>query len=227
MARQSGNIMIYILGAIVLIGLLMVLVKGSFQEGTGIDGEQLLLRANQLQQYAGEIERGVSYILREGVSETEIRFAAPNASSAYGSYSDTPAMVFAPAGGAVEYKNPPAGINDGSPLGFFATTHLTGLGTNSGSQIKAELLAVLPNVTQGFCNQINRSIKQSIDLSQVTDPGANGCVYAPGSEFTGTFSSGASTNTLDNDQLSRTPATEACVRCSDGTFHYYKVLLSR
>lgn len=221
--------LIYILGAIFLLGMLIVLVKGSVQEGTGIDGEKLVLKANQVQQYAGELERGVNYVLRNGISESDLRFAAPNASSAYGSYSNDPWMVFAPVGGGVEYKEPPAGINTGEKWQFYGTTHLTNLGTDKAGEQKAELLAVLPNVTMAFCNQINRNVKQSIDLSAVTDPAAQGCVHTVGEEFnTGfLFRSGATVNLLDNDKLSAIPATEVCVRCSDGSFNYYKVLLIR
>lgn len=227
--RQSGNMLIYILGAIFLFGLLIMLIKGSFQEGTAIDGEKVVLKANQVQQYANELERGVSYVLRNGVSEADIRFAAPNALSVYGTYSNDPFMVFAPVGGGVEYREAITGINDGTQWQFYGTTHLTNLGTNTAGQQKAELLAVLPNVTQAFCSQINRNVKQSIDLTQTTDPAAQGCVYAPTSEFGPgfLFNSGAAVNLLDDARLTNLPANEACVRCDDGTFHYYKVLMAR
>lgn len=226
---QAGNMLVYIIGAIFLLGLLIVLIKGSFQEGTGIEGERVVLKANQVQQYAGELERGVSYVLRNGISEADIRFAAPNALSVYGTYGNDPEMVFAPVGGGVEYREPLPGINDGTQWQFFGTTHIWNIGTNATGNQKPELLAVLPNVTLAFCNQINRNVKQAIDLTQVTDPSSEGCVNATGSEFnTGSlFSSGADVNLLDNDELTNFPASEACVRCSDGTFNYYKVLIGR
>ena len=231
MNHQSGNMLIYILGAIFLLGLLIVLVKGSFQEGTGVDSEKVVLKANQVQQYAGELERGIAYMLQDGVSESDIRFAPPNAASmpvAYGVYSNAPNMVFAPLGGGVEIKSPPSGVNNGAMWGFFATTHFTDLGTDTAATRKAELIAVLPNVTQAFCNQINRNVKQTIDLTQLTDPAANGCVFASGSEFAGTFVTGATANTLDDTKLSSVPAKEACVVCgTDQKMYYYKVLMVR
>ena len=99
MNRQSGNILIYILGAILLLGLLIMLVKGSFQEGTGVDSEKVVLKAQQVQACAGELERGVAYVLRNGVSETDIKFAVPDSFPAipvYGTYTDSENMVFAP-----------------------------------------------------------------------------------------------------------------------------------
>lgn len=220
--------LIYILGTIFLLGLLIVLLKGSFQEGTGIDADKVVLAASQVQQYGSELERGVGYVLQNNVSETDMRFAAPNANSAaYGVYSDAEFEVFAPAGGGVEYQRPQTGINDGTQWQFYATTHLTDLGTDAGGEQKAELLAVLPNVTEQFCNQINRSVRQAIDLTQTTDPGALGCVNTTGEEFDGTFRAGNAVNLLDDTKLSRVPAREACVRCGDGTFHYYRVLMAR
>lgn len=227
MTRQSGNMLIYILGAIFLLGLLIVLVKGSFQEGIGIDGEKLVIAASRTQQYAGELERGVAYVLQNGTSESDMRFAHPDALAAYGIYSDITSMVFSPSGGGVEYQTPIAGINDGTKWQFFGTTHFTDIGTDTAGSQKAELVAVLPHVTQAFCNQINRNVKQVIDLALVTDPALNGCVYKPGSEFAGTFVSGVSINLLDDTKLSSVPAREACVKCSDSTYNYYRVLMAR
>lgn len=231
MNRQSGNILIYILGAILLLGLLIMLVKGSFQEGTGIDSEKTVLKAQQVQSYASELERGVNYVLRNGVSETDIKFAVPTGFTAipiYGAYTDSEPMVFAPKGGGVEYKMPPTGVNDGTAWRFFANTHFTDLGTDDANTRKAELIAVLPNVTDAFCSQINRNMKQSIDLTANTDPSANGCMYNPGFDFVGAYSYGSTANVLDDTKLTNVPAPEACVKCaSDNKLHYYKVLLVR
>lgn len=226
---QSGNILIYILGAIFLLGLLVVLVKGSFQEGTGTDSEKVVLKAQQIQSYASELERGVNYVLRNGVSESDIRFAAPNAPSNYGTYSDNPNMVFAPSGGGVEYKDPPAGVNDGTKWGFFGTTHIANMGSDAVPVRKAELIAVLPNVTQAFCSQINRNVKQAIDLSQSADVSSNGYIYQPTEPFLGTFRSGNPANNLLDASFTFLPPTEACVRAASSpvSYHYYKVLLAR
>jgi len=225
---RSGNMLVYILGAILLMGILIMLVKGSFQEGTAIDGEQLVIKASQVQQYAGEIERAVGYVLNSGYSEADLRFAT-NISSTYGDITNDPKrQIFVTKGGGVEYKSPPSGVNDGTAWQFFATTHFTDMGIDTGGSQKAELIAVLPNVTQAFCSQINRTVGQSsINLASTSDPAANGCVYQPGSEFQGTFTAGGAVNLLDNAVVTKFPAKEACVKCSTGQFHYYKVLMTR
>lgn len=225
---QSGNMLIYILGAILLFGILIVLLKGSYQEGTGIDSDKVTLKVSEVQRYAAEMERGVNYILSNGQSESSIRFAHPDALAGYGVITTTPkAQLFSPDGGAVEYKNPPSQINDGTQWQFYANTHIQDMGTDTPADSKAELLAVLPNVTRAFCERTNLVLGQTIDLELFADPAANGCVYG-GTIFTGTYVTGATNNTIDVTKFSKLPPKEACVRCaSNSNYHYYRVLLAR
>lgn len=227
---ESGNILIYILGAIFLMGLLFVMIRGSQTPGGGIDAETLILRASQVQQYAGELERGVGYVLKNGHSESDIRFANPSSVGAYGDIGDTPSrQVFDRRGGGATWRNPPDGVNDGTEWQFYATTHIKDMGTDTAASMKAELIAVLPNVTEDFCAKINAINEQDLTLTDNHDPSANGCVYAgSGNEFTGTYSSGATTNTIDDSFFTHLPPKQACVLCeSDGNLHFYHVLLAR
>lgn len=231
---QSGNIIVYILGAIFLMGILVMLVKGSSNPGGGIDAETIVIRASDAQRYAGEIERAVSIVMQNGASEADIRFSHPNGSSAYGATLTAPLtrQIFDPQGGAAEYRLPPTGVNDGTRWQFFATTHIKDMGTDDPNEQKAELIMVLPNVTEAFCNKINEINDQALVLvpaaSNYQDPSANGCIYAPGSEFiNGTFLKGSSVNTIDDTLFTHLPAPEACVRCQGGNLHYYHVLLAR
>jgi hypothetical protein len=224
----AGNILFYLLAAIFLLGLLIALLRGSFQEGTGIDSDRTALQVSEVQRHAAEIARGVGFILQNNYGEADIRFARPDIIGAYGDIASDPRrQIFHQTGGGVEYRLPPTGANDGTPWQFFATTHIQDIGTDTAAQSRAELLAVLPNVTQAFCARANMMIGQAVDLAVNTDPAANGCVHAPGSEFTGTFINGSSTNSLTAAQIPTHPARELCVRCNGGTFHYYRVLLER
>lgn len=229
-SSQSGNILVYILGAILLMGLLVVVVKGVSNPGSGIDQEAVIIRVSDVQRYAGEVERGVNMILRSGQSEADLRFSHPNGYSAYGIVHTAPFAreVFHAAGGAAEYRMPPPGVNDGTRWQFFSNTHITGMGTEGAGLRRAELLMVLPNVTQAFCERVNLVNGQNLNVvSQVQDPAANGCIYSPGSEFNGTYSSGAGANSLDSALITHKPAAQACVRCSSGALHFYHVLLAR
>src|SRR5690606_37213701 len=122
-----------------------------------IDAETVMLRASDVQRYAGEVSQAVNMIVRNGLSESDIRFSHPNADSAYGTTFTAPLerQVFHRSGGGAEYRAPPAGINDGTPWQFYGNTHIKGYGTEDSNARKAELLMVLPNVTEAFCTRIN------------------------------------------------------------------------
>lgn len=227
---QSGNILFYILGAILLLGLLLIATRGDYDPGAGIDHEQLTIKASEVQQYASELEQAVLLILDNGYSESDIRFAHGDAASAYGDISSIPGrQVFDRRGGAAEYRAPPADINDGTQWQFYATTHIKDIGTDSSAGQKAELIAVLPNVTAAFCKVINDLNGQNLTLTANHDPTANGCIYAgSGNEFTGSYTSGASTNTIDDTLFTYLPPKQACIHCqSDGNLHVYHVLSGR
>ena len=220
----SGNMLIYILGAIFLLGMLIVLVKGSFQEGTGIDGEKTLITISEMQRYGSEVERGVRYILQNGHSETELRFARGSVDEGYGLITDIPVrQVFSSDGGNVEYQLPPAGVSNGAPVNwqFYGDTHVPDMGTD-GALSHSELLMVLPNITESFCSAVNRTVGQDIDLTQDS---ISDCTTT--TSYNGVFSDGPAARSIIDAEVPKRPATEACVRCNDGSFHYYRVLLSR
>ncbi len=222
--------LVYILGAVFLMGLLVMLVKGSSTPGGGIDSETVVIRTTDVQRYASEVERAVTLILRNGHSESEIRFSHPNGASAFGTVMDTPLtrQVFDGAGGAAVYRDPPVGVNDGSKWQFFSNTHITDMGTDTEADRRAELIMVLPNVTPAFCNRINQVNDQDIDIvTETQDPSDGGCIFSPGNQFTGTFMKGSSVNVPDHTTFRHNPASQACVKCDNGSLHFYHVLLAR
>jgi len=108
---QSGNILIYILGAIFLLGLLIITVRGSSTPGNNIDEEELILRVAEVQQFGAELENAISFILQKGFSELDIRFGHPDAAAGYGLITDTPErQVFDRNGGGAIYRTPPNNI---------------------------------------------------------------------------------------------------------------------
>jgi len=223
---QRGNILIYLIGAIFLLGLLTVIVRGSFQPGAGIDAESNAILVAQVRAFATQVENGVNTVLQTQ-SESDLRFANPS-STVYGVVGSTPAReVFHASGGSIEYRSPPTGINDGSQWQFFGNTHVHNLGSNDTNARRSELILVLPNVTEPFCTAMNLAVGQTIDLTLFADPTASGCINNT-TYFVGTFTDGASANTLDSTRFSALPPKEACIRCQTGSgLHYYRVLSVR
>lgn len=223
---EQGNVLFYILLGLVLLGVLTVAIRNSGGLEENIDREDYTLKAGQVQRYGQELSQAVNAVLGNGASETQIRFAHGSAAADYGTITTTPTnQVFSSAGGKANYQLPPDGVNDGSKWEFFATTRIPQVGSN-----RAELVAVLPNVTQGFCTIINKQLGFTTG-TQPTD-NTNGstpdCVMgASTNRFTGTFLD-SSPNLMDSTTFSRLPAMQGCVSCASGsTYNYFYVLLAR
>ena len=226
-----------ILIAVVLIAALSAAILSSGStEGTNIDKEALAIKASEVQRYVSELERAVMYVLQNGNSESDIRFAHPDAHADYGVLANTSEQIFARDGGGATYRAPPSGINDGSAWEFYGGTHLPGVGSN-----RADLIAVLPNVTAQFCTKINTLNGQT---GTPTDTGAGAAAGGnPGDCLhigaLGRFDAGqqfyTTINTVDETTFEQDPevseartALQACVTCDlDGNTHFYHVLLAR
>lgn len=239
-AKERGNILFMILIAVVLIGLLSAAIMSSNdQQGANIDRESLTIKASEVQRYASELERAVLFIMQNNLSESDIRFAHPDAHADYGDLSadaDTTDQVFARDGGGATYRAPPSGVNDGSAWEFYGGTHLPGVGSS-----RAELIAVLPNVTDEFCtkiNDINNQSAQPRDTGAVAASGANpgSCLnvgalgrFDAGQQFYSTVNTvDETTFAQDSSGAAAKTALQACVRCDIGPAnHFYHVLMAR
>lgn len=237
---QNGNILFIILLAIGLMAALTAAIQQTSRpDGANIDQESLVIRTSEVQRYASELERAVMFIIGNGISESDIRFAHPQASSDYGDLSadgDPSDQVFHKDGGGASYRSPPSGINDGSAWEFYGGTAIPGAGSN-----KADLVAVLPNVTDEFCQRVNDLNNQSGTPADTGGSAASGvnpgdCVYIGA---LGRFDDGqqfySSPNTMDETTFEQDSVTsaahtalQACVVCStDSENHFYHVLLAR
>ena len=224
---QRGSILVYILLAIVLLGALTVALRNNNTGGSGdIDKESMIIKAGQVQKDANELAAAVNDLLGNGISESDIRFAHDDAATEYGNIDDDPQnQIFGKEGAKATYKKPPENINDGSPWEFFGSSRIVQVGSD-----RAELIAVLPNVTEAFCKGINSQLgfDPTIQPKDEVNGSTPDCVKGTGSErFQGSFND-ASPNLLDEASFSKLPALQACVYCeSDSTYNYYYVLLAR
>ena len=225
---QSGNILIYILGAIFLLGLLVVLVKGSSTPGSNIDKESLLIRVAEVQAYGQELERAVAYIMRNGHSETDIRFAHPNADSAYGDITDIPTrQVFSRDGGGASYRDPPEGIQvTPTDWSFHGRNLVSGVGSTTVNKESVELMAFLPYVTKDFCLEINKRVGITNAGDSPPQDTDQVWLYYP---FDGVFF--YNTGILDTATNYLFGKKEGCFEGDTappaGTYHYFRVLLAR
>lgn len=232
--RERGNILFIILIAVALIGMLTAAVQYSSRpEGANIDNETMIVRAGDVQRAADELARAILFIRENGVSESDIRFAGPGMPSDYGAFDADPAknkgQVFHAQGGAAKYRNPPGDVLavPGQTWEFYGGTAIPQVGSN-----KADLVAVVPNVSKQFCETINR-MNGLTGQPRDDGTGAGSCIHAG---TTGRFGSGGSTpvtfdttpNTMDEASFSKKPALQGCVQCAQGNgYHFYHVLMAR
>ena len=231
---ERGNMLFIILIAVALIGMLTAAVQySSGTQDSSIDNETLTIRAGDIQRTASELERAILFIRENGISESDIRFAGPGMPSDYGTQHASPDnnthQVFHARGGAAKYRAPDADILavPGGTWEFYGGTAIPQAGSD-----KADLVAVIPNVTLQFCQKINAL---NGITSQPTDDGgsAGNCVDAGSA---GRFGSGSPTpvtyasspNTMVTGSFSKLPAMQGCVQCTlGGGYHFYHVLLAR
>lgn len=227
---ERGNILVYALIGIVLVGLLTVALSQGNDGGKDVGQEQMVIKGTEVQRYAAKVQQGVNTVLQNRVSETDLRFAHPKAPNDYGTITSNPAaQVFHPSGGAAEYAAPPVGVQvAAAPWEFFGDVSLPQIGSD-----RADLVMVLPDVTQEFCTSINKQLGfTNEDPTPFPDGvGAGGCLNGGNSSRfdDGTFSS--SPNVIADTvpkaaSFTRTPAPQACVVCGTD-YHYYYVLLAR
>jgi len=248
---ERGNILFMILIAVALIGLLTAAISQTNRpDGANIDKEALVLRVSEVQRYASELERAITFIMQNGVSESDIRFSHYNAHADYGDLAadtDKRDQVFDREGGGANYRDAPSNINDGSAWEFYGGTHIPGMGRSD----RAELVAVLPHVSQAFCDKINDVNGQTGTMtddggSSATALNAGSCVnlgalgrFDDSTQFYATINTMDETSgsfVHDNNTSAARPAAQGCVVCSvdtnsaNGTTderHFYHVLMTR
>lgn len=222
--NESGNVVFFVLLAVVLLGLVTAALRTFGIEGANIDKENLLISASSVRQYASELERAVSFILRNNYSEVEIRFAHPDAPSEYGDITSTPGrQVFDKDGGGAEYRAPSSLISGASSWEFYGHTRLPEVGSD-----RADLIAVLPDVTVDFCERINKMNGYDAG-TQPNDPTGD-CIHS-GSAYrfssASLFTASGSANQVDEATFTVKPSQQGCVQCPGPAYHFFHVLLAR
>lgn len=225
--NERGNILFMVLIAIFLIGLLTAVVSSTGDnQNSDIDDETLTIRASEVQRYASELERGMNYIQQNSVGEEAFRFSIPTNTSAPFLYeelaadSDPGDQMFHPDGGAANYRDAPNGVQTsaGGAWEFYGNTQVPQVGSD-----RADLIAVLPNVTRQFCEKINQLNGQTD--TQPLDGG--GSIHDTSNRFkAGSEYNDSAPNTLTSASFTQFPPLQACVQ-SGTDYHFYHVLYPR
>lgn len=238
--NERGNVLWFILLALVLIGLLTAVLSrsGTSVDQTG-DVEQQRIKISQMMRYVQGIEAAVQQMLLRGISESDISFyqdlngdgndaTSPDAGEFYNpNCTRNDCLVFHVDGGGITYQPPPQGVNDGSDWIYTARLRVTNIGTTvSGDPSSSELLMILPNVTRAMCIQMNRVLNIDNPSGNPPKDSANSNpiplydgTYLAGNQISGTEINGQAAACYDGDTSGTTPP--------EGTYQYYHTLIAR
>jgi hypothetical protein len=231
--RESGNVLFYILLAVVLFAALSFAVARIMQSGSGNPNREVgQLHSSDLIQYADGLKRAVQTMRIRSVEDGDFSFETPDLAgyAPHASCSADSCRIFKPAGGGMNYMPPPDDwldpAGDGQPLyreWFFpAGVCVQGVGTggagcDTDGEDNEELVVILPWVKRELCIMINERL--GVINTGGNPPVASGPAWG-GGKFTGTFA--------DGTIIARAGETAACLRDSGGaSYFYYKVLLAR
>ncbi|MCB1555701.1 MAG: hypothetical protein KDJ15_00120 [Alphaproteobacteria bacterium] len=221
--HERGNAFLLIMLGIALFAALIFTVSQGTQEGTGnMTRRQAEIAAADILDYAQRLERGAQHLQARRISENNISFENDFvAGYSNANCSISRCKIFDADGGAVAWKAPPVGANDGSDWVFTGANYVKGLGAVA-DQTDAELLAILPNVTRTLCAMLNEKLgidgipQENADSATTKYQGSFATTPKLIEEGSGTALDGVRSACFEGDT---SPAA--------GTYHFYHVLLQR
>lgn len=228
---QSGNVLFLILIAVALFAALSYAVTQSSRSGgANTENERIALDIGRVRGHAVNLKMAMARMLTNGgISANNISFDFDGFTQDYSNPNCTNSKceIFGSLGGGAIWDKPPFTIT-GNDYIISGYSQIPGIGTDGPSDAgAAELILIVPNVTEGTCKSINRSLK--IEGAIPTETA--GClVDTSGTDFyfKGNFAAGNVIEDTSNPSALR-GKFEMCVRCpgSPDSFHYYEVLIAR
>lgn len=234
--EESGNILFYILIAVVLFAALSFAVAQMMRGGNPEKNEEVLrLQASEILQYVRGLTTGIQTIKIEGLDDGDISFDNPFVPGYTHACPDggDECALFKKDGGKMIYMKPVAewlDANQTSQPGygtwiFSGANAVIGIGTDGGGAASSELLAILPWVNKELCVEINNLLKV---VNPVTRPPQDSGNVDFSTKFTGTFSATQSIGGDDPEiEGQRAGCFEGDTSPPSETYHFFQVLISR
>ena len=244
--RQSeqGNVLFYILIAVVLLGALSFAVsRGTIISSDKISEDKAKIYATEIIEYANIIGSSVSQLRLRGCSVAQISFendvtaGYTNASAP----SNKTCHVFDPSGGSVEARLPDATWVNIGHLGwplfgqlFFPSAYCVyNVGTDSPTLCEndgdEELLIQILYLDQEVCTQINNLLGVTNPSGNPPQNNQNSWPAASTAKYTGSFAGvqNIGGNGYTGDEGQAAGCYEERAAPMTGTYHFYKVFIAR
>lgn len=153
---EQGNVLIIILITVALLAALtFTLTKSDRDRNNVADAGTIKVRTSEALKYVSNLDITVNTMMRNGISVDELNFE--NDVTTYSNFicpAENRCKVFHREGGGMKWKSPPKNINDGTEW----TVHRGVNVVDIGSDTRADLTIVLPNVTEAACKAFNKTI---------------------------------------------------------------------
>lgn len=218
---RSGNALWIILIGIILLGLLTAMLSrsGSSTNDTG-DLERIRIQASDIMRHSRGMEQAISNMITRGASESDLCFDTikwGNSFYDHAGCAEDKNKVYNINGGALEWKDIPAEIKEGSPLTITGSYNVTDVGTS------ANELLVQGEVSRAACLDIN-------NLARVTNPSGEPPIDDIGAagEYKGNFNSAAGDDMIGDQATQLARHKTGCHQNSaDDKYFFYHVLIAR
>ncbi len=232
---ESGNVLVYILIAVALFAALGFAVSNMMRtSGTTVSGEKDVVFASEALNYAKTMRDMVQFLrISKGCDENEISFERSPFDGSDSDYvnvsapSDFSCHLFHPKGGAMGYQAGTKDINGAINWIFTGANDGQNVGNQCNMDNCADLIAILPNVTQALCRKINETLGIAEDNNYMTQED-NSFEIDP---FQGSYTYEARLS--DKDTLGALEwRSQGCVRGNAlpqeaNKYYFYQVLLAR
>ncbi len=184
---QKGNILVYLLICVALLGALTYTVANSSRSTSAIHltDSQAKTLATEILTYANHVQSAVSKLTLRGCTDTQINFENDTVSGYINASapSDDSCDLFAANAGSITWVTPPIGMNNGTPWFYTgaAVAHNSNGYTSSNSADDADLVMLLFGLPQNICEKINKNIG-------ITGVPVNDGTYGDTTKFQGSYS---------------------------------------
>lgn len=233
---EKGNVLFLILIAVALFAALSYAVTQSTRSGGGSTArEKSILSSASMTQGPTAMRTALIRMVLSGTDVSNLYFNSP--ASDFGGVSDTGTLVFHPEGGGAVFQQAPADFMTGSAQGtWFYNGHFEVPDIGTAGSGGNEIIAFLPGVSLGVCQQINEEF--AISTTGCDDADTNGvpdlAAAATEGNIRDNFEDGDTFPTGDQDDLQGDNCTAFSGQPS-GCFYdedteeavFYSVLLER
>lgn len=230
---ESGNALLYILIAVILLAALSLAVA---QSGRGninqVSAEKIKLYASELIDYSNAVANAVTQLRLRGCKDTALSFENP-AVSGYingSAPSDKSCHIFDPAGGGINWKIMPSEFlgNHTALSSLKGSVDFTGnVEIQESASASGDLVMHVDILKKAVCLKIN-------DLLHIANPGGDAPTDALAAEgtvtkFTGSYVT-SSTNIIGDNAAEFTRAKAGCrhvVNGGEDAYFFYRLLIAR